>query len=695
MPKKKQIQNRLRNFFLADDTTVSDSELRKRLIRLVFLRVIILSILMGANTWNAFSSGLSTDYIQTSFGLIAFTYVISLFNLICIHTLRKLRALTYIQFSVDVMLASMAIYVTGSAACIALYLILTLGAAILFNQFGAVYAAALSGICYGILTSGLLKPVTKDTIVHATPMDVLSVYLSLVGIALIGSYFGSQIKKISALVREKEKDLSEYTSRHRQMINDISDGIITLDLESCITSINQAAQSIIGLSSYGAENCIGEKALSMFKEHGLEDMASILYQKTNSDGLLEVCVQNKSNGEDLKLECQLKSLKEDNGKLCGKTLYIKDISRVKDMEERLNLQKEMNSLLSFKRKQDVLSKSASMPINMVGRSQNIKDIFSLIKKVSPSKASILITGESGTGKELIAQAIHNSSDRAGRPFVAVNCGAIPENLIESELFGHKKGAFTGADRDTIGLFRQANGGTIFLDEVGELPLHLQTKLLRVLQEHKIRPVGDVEDIDINVRVISATNKNLKQEIKAGAFREDVYYRLNVVTIEVPPLRDRKEDITLLISHFLGSHFNFSEHEQPHISAECLQILNNYTFPGNVRELENIIERAVVLGGMHILPEHLPEDVLNAKTYFNAKVNSSSNDETSIIELPINLEQELATLEQHYLNKALEQTSGARKKAAQLLGLNFRSFRYRVKKYGLHDGNDEDVEITAS
>lgn len=683
-----QIKKRVQSFFLTSESETSKKDLKNRLTRLVFLRVLTLTVLLGANTWNAFSTGLSTDYIKTSFALIAFTYVISLFNLICIYSISRLRIVTYVQLSVDVILATLAIYVTGSAACIALYLILTLGAAILFNQFGAVYTAALSGIGYGLLTAGLFDPIDKNTVVIATPMDVLSVYLSLVGIALIGSYFGSQIKKVSDLVRQKEKDLVDHTSRHIQMINDISDGIITLDLESCITGINQAARSIIGLSRYGAEQCIGEKAHQMLKEHGLDDVASFITQKKKPDEIVEVCLRNDSHGTDLKLECQIKPIKSDNGELSGSTLFIKDISLVKSMEEKLGLQKEMNELLRFERKEDPLNKSATIPTNMVGRSQAIKDIFSLIKKVSPTKASVLITGESGTGKELIAQAIHYSCNKSGEPFVAVNCGAIPENLIESELFGHKKGSFTGADRDTIGLFRQASGGTIFLDEVGELPLQLQTKLLRTLQEQKIRPVGSVEDMPIDVRVIAATNKNLKTQIAEKAFREDLYYRLNVVTIEVPPLRERREDISPLISHFLRSHFNFSEHEKPHISAECIQLLNNYSFPGNVRELENIVERAVVLGGHHILPEHLPEDVIKEKMTYESRIAANRGDATEIIELPINLERELASLEQKYLNMALEQTSGARKKAAELLGLNFRSFRYRIKKYGLSDSDEE-------
>lgn len=688
MRNKDQIQKRLKSFFLAEDSSTKEFELKKLLLRLLLLRVLTLSLLMGVNTWVAFNDGLSTYYIQTSFGLIALTYIISLFNLICVYTLNKVRALTYIQLFVDVFLITLAIHITGSPACTVLYLILTLGAALLFNQFGAVYVAALSGIAYGLLAAGIFKPVTHDTILEADTLDVLSIYFALVMIALLGSYFSSQIRKISALVNQKEKDLSNYTSLHKQMIDDISDGIITLDLESCITGINQAAQSIIGLSKYGLTNSIGEKASDFFKEHGLENLLELLTLKDESKRPLELSLQNNSLGSRVKLECLIKPQQNENGDAKGRTIFLRDISEVKNMEEKLSLHQEMHKLLSFKEKQDIHVGACSVPINMIGKSKEIKEIYDLIKKVSPSKASILITGESGTGKELIAQAIHCSNGRSDQPFIAVNCGAIPENLIESELFGHKKGAFTGADRDTLGLFRQASKGTIFLDEVGELPLHLQTKLLRVLQEQRIRPVGDVNDYQIDVRVIAATNKNLKTAISKNLFREDLYYRLNVVTIDVPPLRERKQDIGLLINHFLRSHFNFENDELPHISAECLQLLNNYSYPGNIRELENIIERAVVLGGRHILPEHLPEDVLNERNDSRRLHNSTNNKPTEIVELPIDLEGMLAVLEQQYLNKALEETRGARKKAANLLGLNFRSFRYRLKKYGLGDSLDE-------
>ena len=326
-------------------------------------------------------------------------------------------------------------------------------------------------------------------------------------------------------------------------------------------------------------------------------------------------------------------------------------------------------------------------VQIVGETQIMKKVYNLVERVAGSDASVLISGESGTGKELIARAIHHHSPRNQRPFVAVNCGAIPENLIESELFGHKRGSFTGAVNDSPGLFRQAHTGTIFLDEVGELPIALQTKLLRVLQEKMIRPVGEVRDIPVDVRVVAATHRDLKKEIEIGGFREDLYYRLNVVTIPLPSLRERREDIPLLVRHFIAR--NASEDSPlPKISPEALQLLMNFDFPGNIRELENTIERAIVLGGQAILPEHLPDEILNFSSNKTTMSSSANDEETAIVLLPIDLERELEKIERRWLTEALEQSSGIKKHAAEMLGLNFRSFRYRLKKYGMGDESAE-------
>ncbi len=328
--------------------------------------------------------------------------------------------------------------------------------------------------------------------------------------------------------------------------------------------------------------------------------------------------------------------------------------------------------------------------NIIGGAPPMMRIYELVKRVANTKSSVLISGESGTGKELIARAIHYNGPLKDRPFVTINCGAIPENLMESEMFGHKKGSFTGAIADKKGLFEVANTGTIFLDELGELPLTMQVKLLRVIQEGTFKRVGGTEDITVDVRVISATNKNLDQEVKAGRFREDLFYRMNVIQITCPPLRDRKEDILMLSSHFLEKFSKILGMNVKKISNEAMDVLKRYHYPGNVRELENIIERTVALEpGAVILPESLPKHMLEAKEEISGQVDPKAIqiDDTKGIEL----ERLTADFERALLIKALEQTGGVKKRAAKLLNISFRSMRYRVDKYALGNLSIDDDE----
>jgi two-component system response regulator PilR (NtrC family) len=312
-------------------------------------------------------------------------------------------------------------------------------------------------------------------------------------------------------------------------------------------------------------------------------------------------------------------------------------------------------------------------------------LYDLLEKVSPTKTNILITGESGTGKELVAKAIHYNSPRKEKPFVTLNCGAIPESLIESELFGHMKGAFTDAIATKKGLFEVADEGTIFLDEISELPLLMQVKLLRVLQDKEFKRVGGTEDIRVDVRIISATNINLEEGVKEKRFREDLFYRLNVIQIKLPPLRDRKEDVQILANHFLKKYSEELNKNIAKFSPEALPILLNYEYPGNVRELQNIIERAVALESNQELTAH------NLSSYLNEQplLRKGPID----IEIPnegIDLEKMVEDLERTLLLKALDKTKGIKKKAAELLHINFRSMRYRLEKYGLNHGVDSEL-----
>ena len=310
--------------------------------------------------------------------------------------------------------------------------------------------------------------------------------------------------------------------------------------------------------------------------------------------------------------------------------------------------------------------------NIVSRNPRMLEIFELIRKVSDFKTTVLIMGESGTGKELIARALHYQSKRKNASFVAVNCGAIPHTLLESELFGHLRGAFTDASTDKTGLFEQAHGGTLFLDEIGEMPLSLQVKLLRVLQDEEIRPVGSSTVKKVDVRVISATSKQLEQEITEGRFREDLYFRLNVLGIILPPLRERTEDIPLLVDHFLAKFGVMFGKEEVRLSQDALRTLVGYQWPGNVRELENCIERGLLLcEGNQLDVESLPDN-LRGKSNGNASVGIPSDS------LSIKKAEEI--LERELIRRALEKTGGNRTHAARLLEISHRSLLYKLKEY---------------
>jgi len=317
---------------------------------------------------------------------------------------------------------------------------------------------------------------------------------------------------------------------------------------------------------------------------------------------------------------------------------------------------------------------------IVGSSPGMLHIYKMIRQVAKTKTNILITGESGTGKELIANAIHEESERSDKPFVVINCGGIPETLMESELFGHKKGAFTGATSDKKGLFETADKGTIFLDEIGEISLSLQVKLLRVVQEKVFKPVGGNENISVDIRIISATNKELEDEVITGRFREDLFYRLNVIEIKVPPLRERKSDLKALAQHFLDKYSHEMEKEVTKISSYAIELLKKYDFPGNIRELENLLERSVALTSTNIL---LP-DSLALSIHKRRWIEGIENRRFDVDDVAngVSLDTVIEEIERAYIIKALECTNGGKNKAAELLNISTRSMRYRLEKLGI-------------
>jgi two-component system response regulator PilR (NtrC family) len=324
---------------------------------------------------------------------------------------------------------------------------------------------------------------------------------------------------------------------------------------------------------------------------------------------------------------------------------------------------------------------------VLGPSEGMRRILELVQRIATARTTVLVTGESGTGKERIARAIHEASERRDKPFLVINCGAIPEALMEAELFGHEKGAFTGAVASRRGIFRDAEGGTVLLDEIGELPAALQVKLLRVLQERKVRSVGASAEVAIDVRVLAATNRNVEEDVRTGRFRQDLYYRLNVIRIEVPPLRGRPEDVRPLAEHFLLRCAAEMNKDVRVFAADAVRALEAYAFPGNVRELENIVERAVALAtGPTLGLGDLPREVSGA----------ASQPTPNLVGLPedgCNLDDVLGEVERRLLLQALERSGGVRTQAAKLLGVTFRSLRYRLQKHALGDAGEEGTDST--
>ena len=319
--------------------------------------------------------------------------------------------------------------------------------------------------------------------------------------------------------------------------------------------------------------------------------------------------------------------------------------------------------------------------NIIGTSGAMLAIFQLIETIAPTSSTVLISGESGTGKELVARAIHFNSLRKDRPFVAVNCGALSETLLDSELFGHMRGAFTGADTNKKGLIEVAEKGTIFLDEIGEMSPLVQVKLLRVLQERKFRRLGGTEEVEADIRIIAATNRDLTKMAAAGEFREDLYYRINVIPIHLPPLRERQTDIPILAEHFLAKYTAQMRKKVTSISHEALEMLSAYGWPGNIRELENAIERAVALERTPtILPESLPPAIRGVPEMKAAVAVAAVP--SVLPEAGFDLEQHVQHIEREYIAEALRRAGGVKVRAAELLGMSFRSFRYYMKKYDL-------------
>jgi len=401
----------------------------------------------------------------------------------------------------------------------------------------------------------------------------------------------------------------------------------------------------------------GMEVLAAVKKHQSDSQVIVI----TAHGSTENAVEAMKGGA---YDYVMKPFKVDEFRL----VVERALEKYRLLRENLDLRREVTGRFEVER--------------IVGSSTGMRKVVELCRRMGNTRTNVLITGESGTGKELVARAIHHLGSRSTCPFVSVNCGALPESLMESELFGHERGAFTGAIRKSDGLFREAEGGTLFLDEIGEIPLQVQVKLLRAIQERTVRPVGSMTEVPVDVRIVAASNLDLDKEVGEGRFRPDLYYRLNVVRIDIPPLHDRREDIPALIDYFLARYSREAGRKIKGMSREALQVLLDYHYPGNVRELENVIERAVALGANEVLGlDTLPPNVFQEMA---APVRPSVQFGDQF-----NLDRVLDSVERQYILEALEQSGGVRTKAAEVLGITFRSLRYRLRKLGLDGGTFDE------
>ena len=616
---------------------------------------------------------------------IAFLFALSAISAVWVRGHGSHRLFTAAQLALDIVIITGIIYVTGGplSPFLFLYLPLVMLVASFMSRHMALLTGFVGATLYGLLAFGLQYGIIlfpggerlSEPPPGGTLLQVIGLGSAIILVAVATSFLTRSLKSNYQIAMQSEKRLVELSNKQRTLFAGISEGVVITRLDGAIEYANTAA-----LDLFGWQNTpyLHKSFIDLIRP-----LAATVATDLEKDFLLERTEFDTMGSQKRRLILQGRAICDDLNVTTGRMFIVHDVTKIRSIEDQLAVAERMAELLADPSPEVTNSGKAKIH-DFAGESKVMQQVFRLIEKVAPSDATVLINGESGTGKELVARAIHRGSKVANGPFVPVNCGAIPENLLESEFFGHKKGSFTGAESDSLGLFRQAEGGLLFLDEIGELPLSMQAKLLRVLQERRVRPVGGDRDIPINIRVVAATNRNLRQEVTVGRFREDLYYRLNVINVQLPPLRERREDIPSLVNAIIRAH---APHEKcPVLAPQALQLLLQHDYPGNVRELENILQRALVLSSEAILPEHLPETVREKKT----ALQNSGRRETQIIvdesiEFPVNLDQILANLEQKYLERALSQTNGAKKKAAELLGVNFRSFRYRLQKFGIDDG----------
>lgn len=659
-------------------------ELARRIKWLLFLRVVILSFFLGATALFHFFKGGDTGIFRSLQVPLIAAYIISISSALVLPWIKNLAFFAHAQIDFDVLLITGIVFITGDidSPFSFLYNLAIINSAILLFYWGAFVTAGFSSLCYGGLLlwsyyrwAGVSVSSTGQLFMDLT-LNLPTFFI----IAFLSGFLARKVFEAERLLIEKQKEYMDLEALKEALLQGVGSGVAITDVKGHINYFNVQAQV---LTSLREETVKGKKLSDIFP--------SLTYNFDGSQDSKTVMVDDFSftdpKGRNKHLRLTLAPLSDPTEKAIGFVSIFEDVTKQKELEEKIRLEAEMRKVRERELTNDKSDEGSSSFRfgGVVGQGGGVDKIYRLVQKVAATDTSVLITGESGTGKELVARAIHFNGPRGDHPFVAVNCGAIPENLIESELFGHVRGAFTGAVSDHEGLFKQADGGSIFLDEVADLPLHLQVKLLRVLQEKSFTPVGGSKVIKVDVRVVSASNKDLRKEMEKGRFREDLFYRLNVVQMTLPPLRNRREDIPALTNYFIQKFARTLNKQVEEISSEALMCLMNYSYPGNIRELENIIEHAVAVTNKNILTEEdLPPQIkgISITEEFKLFEQTAPGGADLFFNKGMSLDEELATHEKCLLLGALKRSNGVQKKAAEILGINYRSFRHRLEKYGL-------------
>jgi len=661
-----------------EGTNDGNAGLRRRLGWLLIVRLGLVSLFLAVAA--LVYRPHATETLDPRLGLIALGYGVTAISGLLLGRVRRILAFAGLQLTVDLALVSLVILVTGGldSPLAVLYNVVILNAALLGLGPGITATAAAAAAVYGGLMTTLALGAPPDLPMAPYIFSHTTIVISFLVIAALARYLGTQLATAESLLVERQAEIGRIETLQSLVANTLDHGLVTTDGSGRVQASNPTAVEILGT----------QPALGASLEASLPGSAALPIGGAPTELALS------GGGESIRLvRTKVAAVTDTFQRPVGRIYVLQDVTTIREMESKLREQETIDAYAA----RAVLTRDDA-PIaafeGLVGESEPMRRVYSLIEKVAPADSTVLITGESGTGKELVARAIHQRSPRRDRDFVAVNCGAIPESLIESELFGHVRGAFTGAVADRPGLFRQAHGGTIFLDEIGELPLAMQVRLLRVLQDQQLAPVGGTTPITVDVRVVAATNRNLERSVSEGAFREDLYYRLNVIRIETPALRERPEDIPLLLTHLLQTCSARHGKIVERVSPRTMRALVNHRYPGNVRELENVVDHAITLCEGDALTEHdLPAQLHSQGEAGPAIPTAAPAAPATPIptRLPqgIDLDDQLATYEKDMILAALDQAQGVRKHAAEILGIKYRSLRHRLSKYGLAVSDDEN------